>query len=258
MDIVVCLDNVEKKFRTRLETQTVKALSDLSFTVSTGDVFGIVGTNGAGKSTTLKILMGFVRPDKGSVLLSGRSPEDSCSHAVVGYLPENPCLYRHLTIYDHFNFAGAVAGYSRKEIKEQIPQVDSFLVYVAPSKQSKFVVAIPVQEDQLLKSKISRSFSHSRFFALVTLEKGKISSLVIKRNPYQKKTLRAGLSVSHYLIKHRVNVVLVPEIGPIAFHILGDNLIQIYQTKEGTLAQAIQDFLDKKLSLLSKPTTKKN
>jgi len=143
------------------------------------------------------------------------------------------------------------------EIKKQIPEIDSFLIYVEPPKKKKFRLAIPVRENQLLKSRISQSFSHSPFFAFVTLEKEKITSLVIKENPYQKKTLRAGLSVGHYLIKHKVNVVLTPEIGAITFHILGDDLVQIYQVQEQSLAQVIQDFLEGKLSLLSKPTTKK-
>ncbi|WP_456387858.1 ABC transporter ATP-binding protein [Desulfolithobacter sp.] len=88
-------------------------------TVQEGDVFGIVGTNGAGKSTALKILMGFVRPDSGSVILAGYGPENPASHAIVGYLPENPCLYSHLTLFDHFVYAGTLAGYTRKKIKDR-------------------------------------------------------------------------------------------------------------------------------------------
>ena len=143
------------------------------------------------------------------------------------------------------------------EIKKQIPQIDSFLIYAEPAKKEKMVVAIPVQENQVLKSKVSQSFSHAPFFAFVTLEKEKISSLVIKKNPYQKKTLRAGLSVGHYLIKQRTGLVLTPEIGPITFHILGDNLVRVYQAEGETLAQVIQNFLEGKLSRLAKPTTRK-
>ncbi|BCO09634.1 hypothetical protein GF1_20100 [Desulfolithobacter dissulfuricans] len=115
---IVALKHVRKTYPAGLRKKN-SALVDLSLSVFSGDVFGIVGTNGAGKSTALKILMGFVRPDKGSVTLAGYGPEDPASHAVVGYLPENPCLYGHLTLSDHFIYAGTLAGYSKKKIRER-------------------------------------------------------------------------------------------------------------------------------------------
>ncbi|WP_457574256.1 ABC transporter ATP-binding protein [Desulfolithobacter sp.] len=128
MEAVVELENVNKTYRARLGRRDGKALSGLSLRVFQRDVFGIVGTNGAGKSTALKILMGFVRPDSGSVSLAGYGPEDPASHAFVGYLPENPCLYRHLTLADHFSFAGTLAGYSREttraRARELLQRVD--------------------------------------------------------------------------------------------------------------------------------------
>lgn len=113
---IVCFKNIGKSYFTGFQKKHI-ALVDLSFSVFSSDVFGIVGANGAGKSTALKILMGFVRPDSGSVTLGGLPPDDPASHASVGYLPENPCLYNHLTLSDHFSFAGTLAGYSRKKIR---------------------------------------------------------------------------------------------------------------------------------------------
>lgn len=99
------------------------ALSDLSFSVQKGEVFGIVGPNGAGKSTTLKILMGFIKYDTGMVTLSGNHPSDPSAHRLVGYLPENPCLYEHLTPKEHLKFSGRVSGLSSKEIAKRTERI---------------------------------------------------------------------------------------------------------------------------------------
>lgn len=119
MATIINFDRINKKFRTHFGIQSITALSNLSFTVAEGDVFGIVGTNGAGKSTALKILMGFIKPDTGFVYICGRNPEEPESHAFVGYLPENPSLYKHLTIYDHFIYAGTLEGYSPDQIEKR-------------------------------------------------------------------------------------------------------------------------------------------
>jgi len=111
---VITFDQVFKTYKADLRIKK-KALTGLDFQVDEGEVFGIVGPNGAGKSTALKILMGFVRPDKGTVDLSGHSPTDHASHNIVGFLPENPCLYEHLTITDHLKFCARVNGYSSRE-----------------------------------------------------------------------------------------------------------------------------------------------
>ncbi len=142
-------------------------------------------------------------------------------------------------------------------IKLQIPQVDSFLIHIEPLAVKKVKVAVALEEDRGLKSKLNSSLSHSPFFALADLQKGKISSLVIKKNPYQKKELRAGLSVGRYLVNNRANVLLTQEIGPISFHVLDDSLVKIYQGQSGNLGETIQDFLENKLSRIYKPTTEK-
>ncbi|WP_212630487.1 ABC transporter ATP-binding protein [Pseudomonas sp. KB-10] len=75
----------------------VKALDDVSFTVAAGQSVGFIGQNGAGKSTTIKILFGALRADAGRALLMGLPAEDPASRQGVGYVPENPYLYEQLT-----------------------------------------------------------------------------------------------------------------------------------------------------------------
>ena len=105
------------------QKKTKPALQNLSLAVRRGEVFGIVGPNGAGKSTTIKILMGFVRPDSGRVTVDGRDATDPRSHQQVGYLPENPSLYKNLTVVDHLRFAARLAGLSSTETHERTDRV---------------------------------------------------------------------------------------------------------------------------------------
>jgi ABC-2 type transport system ATP-binding protein len=92
-----------------------RALDRLRLRVEAGEIFGLLGPNGAGKTTALKILLGLVHPTSGSARLLGRDFRDTAVHQHVGYLPENPYLYQHLTAEEFMNYAGALFGLSVKE-----------------------------------------------------------------------------------------------------------------------------------------------
>lgn len=81
----------------KVKGKPLKALEDVNFGVDLGQSVGFIGQNGAGKSTTIKILFGALRPDAGKALLMGRPAEDPLSRRGVGYVPENPYLYEQLT-----------------------------------------------------------------------------------------------------------------------------------------------------------------
>jgi ABC-2 type transport system ATP-binding protein len=117
---VISCQKVSKTFKTDVGRKPTLALQDLSFDVKKGEVLGIIGPNGAGKSTSLKLLMGFVRPDQGNLLLNGLSPLNPQSHKRLGYLPEHPCLYRHLSIYDHLCFAAKINKIPAREVNKRI------------------------------------------------------------------------------------------------------------------------------------------
>lgn len=80
-----------------LKGRKIQAVDDLSFAVEPGESLGFIGQNGAGKSTTLKILFGAIRADAGRAWLMGREASDPRSRTGVGYVPENPYLYEQLT-----------------------------------------------------------------------------------------------------------------------------------------------------------------
>ncbi|WP_394560699.1 ABC transporter ATP-binding protein [Aquipseudomonas alcaligenes] len=81
----------------KLKGKAIKALDDVSFSVELGQSVGFIGQNGAGKSTTIKILFGALRADAGEARLMGLPADNAASRLGVGYVPENPYLYEQLT-----------------------------------------------------------------------------------------------------------------------------------------------------------------
>jgi len=83
-----------------------RALDRLSLDVFRGDVFGFLGPNGAGKTTTLKLLMQLVFPTSGDAEILGRAVGDPFVRQRIGYLPENPYFYDHLTAEELLDYYG--------------------------------------------------------------------------------------------------------------------------------------------------------
>lgn len=134
MAIIDC-QQVNKTYRYGfLQKKNKSALKDLSFAVEQGEVFGIIGPNGAGKSTVIKILMGFVRPDSGQTAIEGVKALDPRCHQHIGYLPENPCLYKNLSVTEHLQFAAGLIKLKRSETQERIEQVLLTVDLVASAK----------------------------------------------------------------------------------------------------------------------------
>jgi ABC-2 type transport system ATP-binding protein len=87
-----------------------RALDHFNLIVEPGEVFGLLGPNGAGKTTLLKLLLRLIFPTAGSASLLGRPVDDVRAHARIGYLPENPDFYDHLTAAEYLNYAGWLYG----------------------------------------------------------------------------------------------------------------------------------------------------
>jgi len=97
-----------------------RALDRLSVDVAPGDVFGFLGPNGAGKTTTLKLLMQLVFPTSGEAEILGRPLGDVSIRRRIGYLPENPYFYDHLTAEELLDYYGRLFGQSAADRRQRV------------------------------------------------------------------------------------------------------------------------------------------
>ncbi len=96
-------------------TQVVK---DLSFHVERGETFGLLGSNGSGKTTTIRALLGIYIPTKGDLLVDGK-PYSVSGDIRLGYLPEERGLYKKETVIDIMTYFGQLKGLTAQEAKRQ-------------------------------------------------------------------------------------------------------------------------------------------
>ena len=101
-------------------TRSKRALDDLDLTVGSGEVFGLLGHNGAGKTTTLKLLFRLVFPTSGTVRILGQEFSDVAVHQRIGYLPENPYFYDHLTPEELLSYSGRLFGLGKDDLRRRV------------------------------------------------------------------------------------------------------------------------------------------
>ena len=113
---------LEIKNYTKSYGEGKKATDDVSLTVMSGDIYGFIGHNGAGKSTTIRAVVGVLDFTEGEILIDGHSvkTEPMECKKITAYIPDNPDLYENLTGIQYLNFVADVFGISAKEREEQI------------------------------------------------------------------------------------------------------------------------------------------
>jgi len=146
---------------------------------------------------------------------------------------------------------------TEKEVKAIVPQIDSFAIHVEPFSPFEQKIIIPIKEKNNLDSQIDKRFARAEFFIILKVKKDKIESFEFKENLFKERKIRAGLAVTKYLLEQSPDVLIAREIGPISFHILRDNLIEVYKAEQGTIRQIIKDFSENQLVKLEKPTKEK-
>ncbi len=101
------------------------AVSDLSFTVDSGQIYGFLGPNGAGKSTTMNIMTGCLSATEGAVRIDGHDifEEPEQAKRLIGYLPEQPPLYMNESPEEYLRFVGEAKGLRGAELERQIDEV---------------------------------------------------------------------------------------------------------------------------------------
>jgi len=123
MAAVEILD-LEKTYRVGFWHRRPKhALRRLSLTIEEGEVFGFLGPNGAGKTTTLKLLMGLASPTAGTARILGMEIDDPRVRAQIGFLPEQPYFYEHLTARELLTYYAQLSGVSAQARSGRIADI---------------------------------------------------------------------------------------------------------------------------------------
>ena len=113
-DTVLSVEKLSKTFTDFWGRPVVKAVDALSFDVSRGEIIGLLGPNGSGKSTTLKMLLGLLRPTSGEARVMGARTTDVRTKERIGYLPEVTHLHGFLTPEETLDYYASLFGYGRK------------------------------------------------------------------------------------------------------------------------------------------------
>lgn len=121
MPAIIEVKNLTKQFK------DVTAVNNLSFTVNAGDVYGFLGQNGAGKSTTIRMLLTLLKPTAGSIHIFNKDLNTKRKEILtqVGAIIEKPDLYKYLTAYQNLSFFAKISGVkvSENKIMEQLEMV---------------------------------------------------------------------------------------------------------------------------------------
>jgi ABC-2 type transport system ATP-binding protein len=120
---VLKIDKVSKSYG----KSSLKAVDAVSFEVARGEIYGFLGPNGAGKTTMIKMIVGLLRPDEGTIFADGidvwKSPIEG--KRILSYVPDNPQIYTKLKGIVYLNFIADVYGVGDKERKERIEKYAS-------------------------------------------------------------------------------------------------------------------------------------
>ena len=107
--------NLSVEYKTGLLAKRLVALEGLDLAVEEGEVFGYLGPNGSGKTSTIKCFVGAMEPAGGSALIFGKDARIPETRALLGYSPENPYFYEYLTGRELLDFYGKLSGLTRHE-----------------------------------------------------------------------------------------------------------------------------------------------
>src|SRR6185312_8655333 len=121
---VVCVHNVSYSYDAR------RALEHITLHVKKGSTLGVIGPNGGGKSTLMKLMLGVMKPDEGSITVMGKSPDAACADgSLVGYVPQRhvldwnfPITVRQVVMLGLIGRKGMFGGFSREQ-KQRVTEV---------------------------------------------------------------------------------------------------------------------------------------
>ena len=119
----ISIQNLTKDFSVGLRGLKLRAVDGLNLEVEAGQIYGLLGPNGSGKSTTIKIILGLLRPSAGHCQLFGQPCAEVAARRSLGFLPEAPYFYRYLSGRELVRFYARVCGVPRQQIRKQVDSV---------------------------------------------------------------------------------------------------------------------------------------
>lgn len=120
---VIEAENLTKVYRVSFSSYKIKALDNLNIKVNRGEIFGFLGPNGSGKTTTMKIFLGLISPTNGNAWVLGKESTDVAVKDRIGFLPEESYLYRFLSAEETLDFYGRIFKIPRKERNKRIAEL---------------------------------------------------------------------------------------------------------------------------------------
>src|SRR5437868_280613 len=122
-DVIVETRRLTKIYRDFWGRQKKRALNALDLQVHRGEIFGLLGPNGSGKTTTIKLLLGLLFPTEGEAFLFGEPTSNVAKNERIGYLPEESYLYKFLNAEETLHFYGRLFKMSRAERKKRVDRL---------------------------------------------------------------------------------------------------------------------------------------
>ncbi len=122
-EVVVETRNLTKVYRDFWGRRKVDALKALDLEIRRGEIFGLLGPNGSGKTTTMKLLLGLLFPTTGQALVFGRDATEVTKNERIGYLPEESYLYRFLNAEETLDFYGRLFNMPRKVRRQRVNEL---------------------------------------------------------------------------------------------------------------------------------------
>src|SRR3990167_2103432 len=116
--MTLLVENIQKSYNTR------RVVDNVSFHVGAGEFVGLLGRNGAGKTTSFDMVLGLVKPEKGRITLEDREltrlPIHLRCRLGIGYLPQEASVFRKLSVYDNLRLILELRGFKRRQQQERI------------------------------------------------------------------------------------------------------------------------------------------
>jgi cation diffusion facilitator family transporter len=141
--------------------------------------------------------------------------------------------------------------------KERFKNLESLTVHIGLAHRKRKRIAIPIRENEGLESSSNPHFGRASYFAILDVEKSKVMDYGIIENKGRGLSRKKGLEAAHLLVERKVDILLASGLGEGPFHVLGDNLIQVYHLPESVgIREALSLLAKKSLEKMMSPTEK--